>query len=150
MRFKGINHVGVRVTDMARAERFYIGILGLQPDPERKNWLGFDQGCPVHLMHATVNLPAEPVEPSRHFALEVERLETVVDLLLHHRLQPFQADVNQQQRHYITSSSDPLDFGIGTVFIEDPDGNVVEFIQQGRGIFAEVAQAVRNRYSSSG
>jgi catechol 2,3-dioxygenase-like lactoylglutathione lyase family enzyme len=138
MHFKRVNHVGVRVSDLARAANFYTGILGLQPRPEKPNWLGVGQGCIVHLMPPTVDLPIEPVEPSRHFALEVDRLESVVEMLLRHALQPFQANVDQEERHYITSLDDPLDFGIGTVFVEDPDKNVIEFVQVGRGIFADV------------
>jgi catechol 2,3-dioxygenase-like lactoylglutathione lyase family enzyme len=32
---------------------------------------------------------------------------------------------------------DPLDFGTGTLFVRDPDGNLVEFLQMRRGIFTE-------------
>jgi hypothetical protein len=28
--------------------------------------------------------------------------------------------------------------GIGTIFVEDPDGNTVEFLQRDRGITAEI------------
>ena len=38
----------------------------------------------------------------------------------------------------VTSSNDPLDFGIGTLFVDDPDGNAVEFLQPGRGIDREI------------
>jgi len=37
----------------------------------------------------------------------------------------------------IDSPEAPLDFGIGTLFVYDPDGNLVEFIQLGSGIFRE-------------
>lgn len=138
MRFRGIDHVGVRVADMERAKQFYTGVLGLLPRPERPNWLGLDQGFPVHLMPAMVAEPAGAMEPARHFALRVDRLEEVVRLLLAHGLAPFQATADQQQHRRITSPDDALDFGIGTVFVQDPDGNVVEFIEHGRGVFAGI------------
>jgi len=41
---------------------------------------------------------------------------------------------------------DPLDFGTGTLFVRDPDGNLLEFLQMGRGFFTE---AVRPRVPES-
>lgn len=138
MRFRGVDHVGVRVTDMERAKRFYTRVLGLEPRPERPNWLGLDQGFPVHLMPASRDELPGPMEPARHFALRVDGLESVVGLLLAHGLAPFQATADQKHHRAITSADDPLDFGIGTVFVQDPDGNVVEFIEHGRGVFAGI------------
>jgi catechol 2,3-dioxygenase-like lactoylglutathione lyase family enzyme len=136
MRFKGIDHASVRVADLDRARGFYTDILGLEPHPEKTNWLGFGQGCPIHLMERT--LSGDDVnDPARHVALEVERLEDVVALLLDNGCSPFQADMDQREHRLITSTNGPLDFGIGTVFAHDPDGNIIEFIQTGRGIFAE-------------
>ena len=40
------------------------------------------------------------------------------------------------KRRELTNASD-LTFGIGTVFITDPEGNVIEFMQADRGIFAK-------------
>lgn len=39
-------------------------------------------------------------------------------------------------RRELTNASD-LNFGIGTVFITDPEGNVIEFMQADRGVFAK-------------
>ena len=138
MRFKGVDHVGVRVTDMARAKRFYSDVLGLEPRPERPNWLGLDQGFPVHLMPASRDEAPGELEPARHFALRVDRLEDVVSILLAHGLTPFQATADQKHHRVIASAEDALDFGIGTVFVQDPDGNLVEFIEHGRGVFAGI------------
>ena len=41
------------------------------------------------------------------------------------------------QRRYLTDTGD-LTFGIGTVFVMDPDGNVMEFVNPARGIFAQM------------
>ena len=136
MKILGLHHVAVAVADMADAEAFYVGILGLRPCPEKPNWLAAGHGYEVHLMP----LRAEPVppDPVRHFTLEVERLEDAASHLLACGLRPYQVTVDQLQRREITAPDDPLDFGIGTLFVEDPDGNSVELLQRNRGITAEV------------
>jgi catechol 2,3-dioxygenase-like lactoylglutathione lyase family enzyme len=136
---KGLHHVGVAVTDMARAEAFYVGILGLVPCARKPNWLSAGQGFEVHLMPSRSGSVAH--DAARHFTLEVERLEAVADLLLTHGLRPYQLTVDQAQRHDIAAPGDPLDFGIGTIFVEDPDGNTVEFLQPDRGISAQILGA---------
>jgi catechol 2,3-dioxygenase-like lactoylglutathione lyase family enzyme len=126
----------VAVRDMARAEAFYVGVLGLVPCPAKPNWLSAGRGYDVHLMPLTsADLPRDP---ARHFTLEVESLQEVATLLLARGLRPYQLTVDQAQRHDIAAPEDPLDFGIGTIFVEDPDGNTVEFLQPDRGISAEI------------
>jgi catechol 2,3-dioxygenase-like lactoylglutathione lyase family enzyme len=132
-----LNHVSLRVTSLAQACRFYTGVLGLEPHPQKPNWMGFGQGCLIHLMEPTLDSADAAVDPARHVALEVSSLEAVVTLLLRHGLKPYQATVDQRQFREITSTGTPLDFGIGTVFVKDPDGNVIEFVQKGRGIFGQ-------------
>ena len=56
-------------------------------------------------------------------------------LLLKGGLKPFQMDFKGDTNE-INGEADPLNFGTGTVFVYDPDGNLVEFIQLGRGIFS--------------
>ena len=144
MTIKAVNHVGVRVKDMNVATAFYSGVLGLTPKPQKPNWLLMENGQMVHLMPAT----AESAEGhdvgdlARHFALQVDSLEDVAALLLRHGLKPFQAELykpggGKPGRRNITDTRD-LTYGIGTIFVEDPDGNIVEFIDPSRGIFAEV------------
>jgi hypothetical protein len=41
-------------------------------------------------------------------------------------------------RRDVTSVDDPLDFGIGTIFVEDPDGNTGGILQRDRGITGEI------------
>lgn len=134
---RGLHHVAVAVRDRARAEAFYVGVLGLAPCPAKPNWLSAGGGgFEVHLM--PLNGPDLPRDPARHFALEVGSLAAVAAHLLAHGLAPYQVTVDQRERRAITNADDPLDFGIGTLFVEDPDGNSVEFLQADRGISAEV------------
>ena len=58
--------------------------------------------------------------------------------LLDKGYRPFQSELDASKRKDITSAADPLDFGIGTVFVIDPAGNVVEFVQRDFGIFAKI------------
>ena len=134
-----LNHVSMRVTDLDLARRFYTGILGLQPHPQKTNWLGAGQGCLVHLMTPTLDTAgtATPTDPARHVALEVESLEETVATLLETGLKPYQATVDQKSFKAVASADQPLDFGIGTVFVRDPDDNVIEFVQRGRGILGD-------------
>ena len=49
---------------------------------------------------------------------------------------PLQKCETRTKRRELTDASD-LNFGIGTVFITDPEGNVIEFMQADRGVFAK-------------
>jgi len=134
-----LNHVSLRVSDLDQARRFYTGMLGLQPHPQRSTWLGAGQGCLIHLMTPTLDdaKPNPPTDPARHVALEVASLEEAVTTLLKGGLRPYQATVDQKSFKEVVSVDQPLDFGIGTVFVRDPDDNVIEFVQRGRGVLGE-------------
>ena len=132
----GLHHVGIPVRDMARAEAFYRDVLGFTPCPNKANWLAVGPGYEVHLMPSTQ--PLGGVNSARHFAFAVARLDALAAHLLRHGLRPYQLNVDQSGRHDIVSADDPLDFGLGTVFVEDPDGNTLEFLQRERGILFDV------------
>ena len=144
MRIMALNHVGVRVRDMKAAEAFYVGLLGLKPKPNKPNWLQIGNGQMLHLMPGSDESDEgrDIGDLARHVSLHVDSLEDVVALMLRHGCKPFQAElykpgVGKPGRRSLTDASD-LSYGIGTVFVEDPDGNIVEFIDPSRGIFAEV------------
>jgi transcriptional regulator with GAF, ATPase, and Fis domain len=59
-----------------------------------------------------------------------------VTTLLARGIKPLQCEIDATKRHELTDVSD-LNFGIGTVFITDPEGNVIEFMQADRGVFAK-------------
>ena len=71
----------------------------------------------------------------QHFGLEVPDIREVAILLLKRGLKPFQMDF-KGATNGINGETDPLNFGTETIFVYDPDGNLVEFIQLGRGIFS--------------
>jgi transposase len=57
---------------------------------------------------------------------------------LHQHLDPWQASLDGQV-HHIVDPADPLDFGIGSLFIVDPENNVIEFVQKNKGLFAIIS-----------
>lgn len=141
---KRLNHIGVRALDRPRSEAFYVGVLGFEPHPTKKNWLRTrDQEFSVHLMPGTDKSTDgnDHADLARHFALESDDLEGVVDGLLAVGCKPFQTDTTGQHRKELTDSTD-LTFGIGTIFVWDPDNNLVEFVDKKRGLFFEVLSQV--------
>lgn len=131
-----LHHVCVVVRDVDAARAWYAENLGLTVHPTKPNWLLCGPRGAVHL------LPCPPwgsyPEPrsGAHLAIHVERLEPWRDRLLEAGLKPYQQAFDWGVRE-IVSSSDTLDWGIGTLFVDDPDGNTIELVQAERGIFAE-------------
>ena len=136
IKVNAINHVSLVVKDKAAAEKFYIGVLGLRRHPKIASWLILNERDTLHLL----NIPGAMVENSlyhklQHFGLEVPDIREVAILLSRGGLKPFQMDFKGATNE-INGEVDPLNFGTETIFVYDPDGNLVEFIQLGRGIFS--------------
>jgi hypothetical protein len=66
----------------------------------------------------------------------------VLGVLLDHAVRVFQVDFQSNEKG-VTSCDEALDFGVGSLFVHDPDGNLLEFMQLGHGIFAEKTLARR-------
>jgi hypothetical protein len=80
-------------------------------------------GFTIHLMPSDVQIGTARVE--QHFALQVDSLHDRLTHLLHQHLDPWQASLDGRV-HHIVDPADPLDFGIGSLFIVDPENNVIE------------------------
>jgi catechol 2,3-dioxygenase-like lactoylglutathione lyase family enzyme len=110
-----INHVTTMVKDTARAMKFYNDLLGIKqiesqvPNPAI-TWLQLDNGVMVHLIE-TPDAPAKP--SSVHHAFQVDNLEETKKSL-------------QENGYEIKREGVRYD-GQAYLFIEDPDGNSVEF-----------------------
>ena len=144
--FVGLHHAGFATKDDVVAKEFWCGLLGFSECPEKRNWLGWDgQTYPIHLMPHHAALDAEGL--SRHVAIEVTKLEAVLEKLLGAGLKPFQSSLSGERRD-IVSIDQPLDFGIGTIFLRDSDGTVVEFVERGRGIFA-ILETTADRFADA-
>ena len=128
-----LHHVAIPAHDFTRLQAFYIGVLGLQAHPEKSNWLRAGDGFTVHLMPSSASFGAVRIE--QHFALQVDSLESLLAHLLERSISPWQATLDGQV-HVVIDPADSLDFGLGSLFIADPENNVIEFVQKDKGLFA--------------
>ena len=134
-----IHHVGLIVTDRPRSEAFYMGILGFERHHKISSWLKINETNTIHLINiAEAGSDNSIYHRIQHVALQVDSLTKVVEVLMSNGQKPFQMDFEGKVRD-IPSASDTLEYGIGTVFVRDPDGNLIEFLQIGKGIFAAEA-----------
>ena len=141
-RAKRVHHVGIRVSDVDRATDFYEGVLGLEqidrPDfgfPGVWFQLGDVQ---VHLLgdlaadHSPDRGPSDSRKEfsplGRHFAFEVDDYEKTLAAL--------------QERDI-----EVLGLGAesGQMFVQDPDGNVVELIVPGGRLGRSASRAPKRR-----
>ena len=135
-----LDHVAVVVADADRSRRFYVDVLGFVAHPTKPNWLLIDGHGAVNVLELPDREPRSERYPPAHLAIRVASLEAVRDRLLAAGLVPWQNALDWSSRD-ITDATTSLDWGIGTLFVLDPDGNGVEFMQAGRGIFAEHLRA---------
>ena len=115
-------HGSLLVADLARAQAFYEGVLGLRPNPNRPE-LGYpgvwyDIGAQqIHLMQLPNPDPLEgrPTHGGRdrHLALGVDDIAAL------------QARLSAQGVAFTLSKS-----GRAALFCRDPDGNALEFVGQ--------------------
>ena len=130
---KSINHVAVIVTDVDRAKDFYQRILGLEKIPRPKTrvpgeWLGIGANQ-LHLIGERA--PEGKIDPRRpHMALEVENLEEAKAALT-------QMGVGfvdpSSARDVIPMDEDTLKLVGEQIWLEDPDGNMIELRQEYKG-----------------
>ncbi|MFG6667640.1 VOC family protein [Halomonas sp. HNIBRBA4712] len=134
MTLKGVHHAAIATHDMDLLTDFYTRVIGFQQHPEKSNWLHTGHGFSLHLMPS--DRERAPYDPSRHIAFEVESLNECARYLLDQGQRPYQLS-NEQKRVEVKSAEGPLDAGIGTLFLDDPEDNTIEFVERGRGILAE-------------
>ena len=134
---EAIHHVGLVVSDVPAAERFYAGVLGLRRHHARPSWFVLNAASTLH-RNAVPGAGAGGADPPhhayRHVALQVADLRAVLGLLLAGGARVTQVGFDGGERA-VTSPDDPMDFGVGSLFVRDPDGNLIEFLQPGHGIF---------------
>ena len=110
-----INHVTTMVKDTARAMEFYNNLLGIkqiqsQVDNPAITWLQLDNGVMVHLIE-TEEAPAKP--GNIHHAFQVDNLEDTQATLESNGFEVLRGGIRYDGQAYF--------------FIQDPDGNSVEF-----------------------
>lgn len=119
----GIHHASILVADLERSLAFYCGVLGLAVDAQRPD-LGYP-GAWLNLGHNQIHLIRLPspdpgtgrplrVGHDRHVALKTVDIDQV------------QSALQAAGITYARSSS-----GRRALFCRDPDGNGLEFVDQG-------------------
>lgn len=123
---RGLRHLALRVTDMARARKFYQGLLGMtvvwEPDPEN---VYLTSGCDNLALHVMPKEEAAVFDASKGQAMDhlgfivespdaVERYERRMREAGVRIVKPF-------KRHRDGSSS---------FYMADPDGNVIQILYE--------------------
>lgn len=111
-----IHHVSINVSDVARSEAFYVGVLGLAvlPRPEfafAGRWLDAGAGRQVHLIE-TEHIPRDV---GQHVAFRVDDLAETCSHL--------------DSRGVEVTEPKPVGSGLQS-FFHDPDGNRLEIYQE--------------------
>lgn len=114
IRIERYDHVAIFVTDLAEADKFYAGVLGLKqvPRPESFDFPGLWYQFGQNTLHLLVEDERQP-EHRRHFCLWV-------------------ADVYAAARHVKSKGAEMLwntrhkIVGVDRFFTRDPDGNRIE------------------------
>jgi len=126
---KNINHVAIVVTDVDRARNFYEKVLKLKriPRPQTRvpgEWLGIGDNQ-LHLVGERA--PEGQIDPRRpHMALAVEDLEAVKTTLTEMGV----SFVDASQQTVIPMTEDALRLVGKQIWLEDPDGNMIELRQE--------------------
>ena len=133
----GVNHVCLVVKDLVKSKHFYKDIIGMSQHPKVESWLKITDTTFLHL----VDIPEAKVDDSlfheiQHFAMQVSDLKIVQQRLFEFNQKPFQMDFKGNVKE-LQSAKDDLSFGIGTIFVPDPDGNLIEFMQVDKGIYSK-------------
>ena len=119
IRYTGIHHVSLNVTDLARAKAFYEGVLGLAvidrpPFDFAGEWYGIGEAGQLHLIVKKERHDAAGTIATRdgHFAMRVADWTAALEWLrqcgVEHKANPDSVT------------------GFGQIFLRDPDGNLIE------------------------
>jgi len=135
-----LDHIAINVSDLERAADFYVRVIGLTRHPTKSNWFLIGGHGAINVLPLPNFEPMTERYPTAHLAFRVKSLEATRDALLAAGLVPWQNSLQWENRD-VTDDTTSLDWGLGTLFVRDPDGNGIEFIQAGRGIFAQHPRA---------
>ena len=113
---KGVYEIAIRVKDLARAESFYTGVLGLKEGlrDERRNWLFLYAGGNAGM----VVLQEDKSDwPKQHFAFTVSEADIgAAEKILKDKGVEVSAPVIHEWMNAVS------------LYFDDPDGNALELI----------------------
>jgi catechol 2,3-dioxygenase-like lactoylglutathione lyase family enzyme len=115
----GLRHVALNVTDVARAEAFYVGVLGFReewrPDPENLYLILEGDNLAIHKIAGE---RAEKGQALAHIGIVVRRPEDVDAWATHLRAQGVKM-LAEPRTHRD---------GARSLYCADPDGNAVQIL----------------------
>lgn len=128
MQIKALDHIGLRVVDVEQSIRFYtlLGFTVIRNDPkERVVVVRHPVGIEINFIatgncnagHSNILMDvAERYPGYTHYAISVESVAATKDFL---------------EEHHLPITEGPVTFGDGktSIFIRDPDRNVLEFTE---------------------
>jgi len=114
----GIRHVALFVSDLAKAEAFYCGVLGYQVEwrPDAENLYLTASGQDNLALHKGKSSPGET--RLDHFGIVLRKAEDVDAWLAH--LKAHAAKILKEPKTHRD--------GARSFYTQDPDGNVLQFI----------------------
>ncbi|MEC7837521.1 MAG: VOC family protein [Chloroflexota bacterium] len=117
IKIKKINHVGIPINDRKASFSLYMDFLGLKVIPSMVDekhviWSRTSDGTMVHLIEPQEG-PGHEM-PSFHVAFEVENFDETVEIL-------------RKSKYEITNGPNTRHDGQKAVYIQDLDGNTLEF-----------------------
>jgi len=124
---KGINHVTILVKDKNKAREFYVNILGLEEYRVGKLlWIKVGN----QFLHLTENSGNSIGNSFYHFALEAENVDGYISDLRGKGVKFFSFDAHGGKIEITGDEAKERQF-----FIEDPDGNLIEFLDTANHFF---------------
>jgi predicted enzyme related to lactoylglutathione lyase len=120
IKIKEIAYTGYPVTDVARAQKFYEGVLGLEPavrfEHEGKHWIEYNIGPATLAISNMSDGQWKPSPDGPSVALEVEDFDGAVAAL---------------REAKVKFALEPMDSGVCRMaFVFDPDGNALALHQR--------------------
>lgn len=133
MKIQGVGHVVLKVRDLDRSARFYTGVLGLREVGRFPGRMVFFSAGTNHHDLAVMAVGADAPSPPEqavglaHVALKIgDSLDALREA--HAALEAHAVTIRGLRDHHVSQS----------IYLEDPDGNVVElFVDGDPAIWAE-------------
>ena len=123
---RGLRHLALRVTDMARARKFYQGLLGMtvvwEPDPENVYLTSGSDNLALHVMpkEEAAVFDSSKGQAMDHFGFIAETPEAV--RVFEERMKKAGVRIVKPFKQHRDGSS--------SFYMADPDGNVIQILYE--------------------
>lgn len=121
----------IPISNRDRASSFYTLFLGTPTFSSVKHRYPVSENFDIYLIDTRISgdfRNSSLFQQLSHFCVEVVNLKQTISTAFERSIQPFQMDSNGNRKD-LTSPTDDLSFGYGSIYLYDPDGNLWEFQQ---------------------